>query len=65
MSFGENLKNLRKRKKLSQEKIAELIGVSRQAIFKWENDLAYPDIENLMRLFEILNSLSFHLLQCF
>lgn len=65
MSFGENLKNLRKRKKLSQEKIAELIGVSRQAIFKWENDLAYPDIENLMRLFEILNSLPFHLLQCF
>ena len=36
MRFGENLKNLRKIKKLSQEKLAEKVGVSRQSISKWE-----------------------------
>lgn len=64
MTFGKNLQSFRKRNKLSQEKIAELIGVCRQAVSKWGNGLAYPDIENLMRLSD-LSSLHFHLLQCF
>jgi len=64
MTFGKNLQSFRKRNKLSQEKIAELIGVCRQAVSKWENGLAYPDIENLMRLSD-LSFLHFHLLQCF
>lgn len=36
MSFADNLKSIRKGKNLSQEELAELIGVSRQAISKWE-----------------------------
>lgn len=36
MKFGENLKNLRKTKNFSQEKLAEKIGVSRQSVSKWE-----------------------------
>lgn len=53
MTLGERLQNLRKENMLSQEKVAELVGVSRQAVSKWENDLSYPDTKNLIRLSEI------------
>lgn len=36
MSFSDNLKAIRKEKNLSQEELAELLGVSRQAVSKWE-----------------------------
>ena len=36
MKFGDNLKNLRKLKKLSQEDLAIKVGVSRQSVSKWE-----------------------------
>lgn len=52
MTFGEKLQNLRNNNKLSQEKVAELVGVSRQAVSKWENDLSYPDTKNLIILSE-------------
>lgn len=39
MKFGENLKNLRKSKKLSQEDLAEKMHVSRQSVSKWETGL--------------------------
>lgn len=55
MSFGENLKILRKEKKLSQEQLAEMVGVSRQAISKWESERAYPDIDNLIMLKSIFD----------
>lgn len=41
MSFAENLKQARKQKGLSQENLAELLGVSRQAVSKWEQDLSH------------------------
>ncbi len=40
MKFGENLYNLRKKQKISQEKLAEKIGVSRQSVSKWENGVS-------------------------
>ena len=46
MSFGENLKTVRKEKQLSQEELAELLDVSRQSVSKWEQDLGYPEVEN-------------------
>lgn len=55
MSFGETLRQLRKQKNLSQEKIANLLGVSRQSVSKWENGLSHPDTNNLIRLAEILS----------
>lgn len=55
MMFGEKLQELRNKSKLSQERLAELVGVSRQAVSKWENDLSYPDTKNLIRLSEIFN----------
>jgi transcriptional regulator with XRE-family HTH domain len=48
MNFAEKLKDLRKQFKFSQEQLAEKLGVSRQAITKWETDGGLPDIENLM-----------------
>ena len=55
MSLGEKILDLRKKEGFSQEKLAELIGVSRQAVTKWENGNANPDTENLIRIAEIFN----------
>lgn len=46
----KNLKALRESKHISQQKLGELIGVSQQAIHKYENDLAEPDIRTLISL---------------
>lgn len=47
------IRELRKQAKLSQEMMAEKIGVSRQAITKWETGLGVPDIENLVALADL------------
>ena len=46
---------LRKENNMSQEKLAELLGVSRQTIYKWENNKAYPDMINLVTISEIFD----------
>ena len=48
MSFGENLKNIRKQRSITQEELAEALGVSRQAISKWESGNGYPETEKLI-----------------
>lgn len=48
MTFAEKLKSARKEAKMTQEALAEKLGVSRQAITKWETDRGLPDIENMM-----------------
>lgn len=50
MTFGEKLKSYRVRKGLSQEKVAEFLGVSRQAVTKWESDQSMPASGNLLAL---------------
>lgn len=50
MTFGEKLKEIRKRFGFTQEELSELINVSRQAITKWERDEGLPDITNLQEL---------------
>ncbi|MBQ9987282.1 MAG: helix-turn-helix transcriptional regulator, partial [Erysipelotrichales bacterium] len=55
MSFGENLRMIRKEKGLSQEDLAELLEVSRQAISKWEMDMGYPEVEKLLILANTLH----------
>ena len=47
MTLGQNLQAARKAKGLSQETLAEQIGVSRQALGKWEKDTALPGLDNL------------------
>lgn len=55
MTFSEKLKSIRKKAGMSQEKLAEKIGVSRQAITKWETDAGIPDIDNMMALSSLFN----------
>lgn len=53
MTLGQKLKEIRKRFGLSQEQLAQIMNVSRQAITKWENDGGMPDISNLQELSKI------------
>ena len=55
MRFAENLKQLRKEKQLSQEELAEILDVSRQAVSKWEQGIGYPEVEKLLLLSKKLN----------
>ena len=48
MTFAEKLKSIRKQTGMSQEQLAGKLGVSRQAITKWETGAGIPDIENIM-----------------
>ncbi len=50
MTLGDKLSKLRKERNLTQEKLADILGVSRQAISKWESDTAYPETDKLIRL---------------
>lgn len=53
MLLNEQITQLRKQKKLSQEELAAALQISRQAVSKWENGVSNPDTENLIRLAEI------------
>lgn len=53
MTLGEKLVKLRKENNYTQEELAEVLGVSRQAISKWEADAAFPETETLIRLGEL------------
>ena len=55
MKFGENLKKIRILKKLSQEDLAQKVGVSRQSVSKWETADAYPTMNNLLELCKIFH----------
>ncbi|MGC4019709.1 MAG: helix-turn-helix transcriptional regulator [Muricomes sp.] len=50
MSFGENLQFYRKNKDITQEQLAEELGVSRQTISKWEAGTSYPEMEKILQL---------------
>ena len=49
-NFSENLKKIRRDNHLSQEQLAELLGVSRQAISKWESAQAYPEMDKIIAI---------------
>ena len=56
MSVGERITELRKGRDLSQGQLATLMGVSRQAISKWENEQTTPDTTNLIKLSELFDA---------
>ena len=55
MTLSDKLKLLRKSNGMTQDMLAEKLDVSRQAITKWENGMAYPDIMNLIGLSELFH----------
>ena len=55
MTFAEKLKSMRKQVGMSQELLAEKIGVSRQAVTKWETGAGIPDIENMISISNLFN----------
>ena len=56
MALGERIKACRQNAGMSQEKVAELLGVSRQAVTKWEVNQSAPNTENLFKLAEIFGT---------
>ena len=55
MTFQEKLVILRKNNRLTQDDFAKAVGVSRQAVYKWENGTSYPEIQKLIEMRELFN----------
>mgnify|MGYP002423549607 CR=1 FL=1 len=55
MTTGEKIANLRKGNNITQEQLAELLGVTRQSVSRWEMDLAFPETEKLIRLSKLFS----------
>ena len=54
LAIGENIRNFRKKNDLTQEALADRLGVSYQSISRWENGTTYPDLELLPAIAEVL-----------
>ncbi len=53
MTTGEKIQKLRKDKKITQEQLADSLNVSRQSVYKWETDTAFPETDKLIKLSEM------------
>lgn len=56
MSIGERITQLRTEKQISQGQLADMLGVTRQAVSKWENDQTSPDTIRLIKLADALDT---------
>jgi len=55
MTFAEKLVRLRKIKKITQDELACAVGVSRQAVYKWESAQSYPEVAKLLEIKLLFN----------
>ena len=55
MSFRDNLQHLRATRHMTQEQLAMMVGVSRQAVTKWEAERAYPEMDKLVKICQIFD----------
>lgn len=62
MTFGDKLSKLRKENNYTQEQLADVLGVSRQAISKWESDVTYPETDKLIRICKLFQCSTDYLL---
>ena len=62
MTLGQRIQDLRKGKALSQEALGEALGVSRQAISKWEGDLTIPELDKLIAMSRLFGVTLDHLI---
>ena len=53
MNIADRIQYLRKRRGLSQEELADMVGVSRQAVSKWESEQSTPDLEKIITMSDI------------
>ena len=63
MTFGEKLQRLRSREGISQDRLAELLDVSRQAVSKWERDETMPEAEKIIRISDYFHVTTDYLLK--
>jgi len=63
MNIADRIQNLRKGKGMSQEELADKVGVSRQAVSKWESEQSFPDIEKILLLSEVFDVTTDYLLK--
>lgn len=55
MTIGEQIQHIRIEKGLTQERLAEMLEVSRQSVSKWELGQAIPDVEKIIRMSELFD----------
>ena len=55
MNLSDNLKRIRKENNLSQEQLADKLGVSRQSVSKWESGIAYPEMDKVLQICKMFN----------
>lgn len=55
MTLGQRIKQEREQRQWTQDYLAATLNVSRQAVSKWESDNAYPDIDRLVQISNLLN----------
>ena len=63
MKLSERIQHLRKSRGMSQEELAEKIGVSRQAVSKWESEQSMPDLEKVILLSDFFGVTTDYLLK--
>lgn len=63
MNMADRIQQLRKAKGFSQEELADRVGVSRQAVSKWESEQSLPDLDKLVLLSEIFETTTDYLLK--
>ncbi len=54
-TFGQNLRNLRKQSKISQQKFAEKLQTTQQRVSEWECDKVEPSLYNIIQIIEVLD----------
>ncbi|MCI7680240.1 MAG: helix-turn-helix domain-containing protein [Clostridiales bacterium] len=55
MTLSENIKNLRKRAVMTQEQLADKLGVTRQTVSKWKNNMSVPDADILSEMADVFD----------
>ena len=63
MNIADRIQNLRRLKGISQEELADKIGVSRQSISKWESEQSTPDIDKVILLSDFFETTTDYLLK--
>ena len=56
LSFGQNLKNLRKLNKISQKEFAEKMNTTQQRVSEWECNKVEPSLYNILKIIKVLNT---------